>query len=243
MTVLSQQTALIVGVGGLGCPVALALCRAGLGRVLLLDEDDVEETNLHRQILFRSQDVGTSKPEAARRSLLADGASPQQVECISGRLLPDTARDLVKQADIVLEGADNFATKFLAADACALESRAVVHGAAVAWRATVLTSDASGRPCYRCVFEDVPRGAQANCSTAGVMGPVVGIAGALMADRALRLLSGETVGGTVTSFDGLTDVMRTVRVVARPDCALCGSAPRIESILESRYLSDDTCAA
>ena len=159
------------------------------------------------------------------------------------RLLPENARELVRQVDIVLEGADNFATKFLAADAAHLEARPIVHGAAVRWVATAWAVAATGAPCYRCLFEDVPPGAQEGCSEAGVMGPVVGFCGALMADLALRALSGDAAAfGSLYTYDGRRDHLRSVPASPRSACALCGSSPSITDITESRYTAPN-CAA
>jgi len=241
---LQQRSALVVGVGGLGCPAALALAEAGVGRLVLADDDRVELSNLHRQILFDASDVGQDKLEAAERALYRQGARPGSIELVRSRLLPENARELVRSVDVVLEGADNFATKFLCADACFLERRAVVHGAAVRWNATVLTVAETGTPCYRCLFEDLPSGEAApNCAEAGVIGPVVGFAGALMADRALSVLLGErAVFGNIVSYDGKTDRARSVAVGPRRTCALCGADRTIDSIRYDRYTAP-SCAA
>jgi len=238
------MSALVVGVGGLGCPVALALAEAGLGRIVLCDDDLVDATNLHRQILFDETDVGTHKLSAAERALYRRGARPGSIELVHSRYLPDNARELSRSVDIVLEGADNFATKFLCADACFLEQRPVVHGAAVRLRATVLCVAPTGAPCYRCLFEDLPRGAAApNCAEAGVLGPVVGFAGALMADRALSVLLGDqSVFGNLVSFDGKADRVRELSLSARARCALCSAERSISSIDYDRYTAA-SCAA
>jgi adenylyltransferase/sulfurtransferase len=234
---------MVVGVGGLGCPAALALVRAGVGRVVLVDDDVVDASNLHRQILFSDDDIGVDKLDAARRVLLKRGARPAGIELLRTRLLPHNARELVRSVDVVIEGADNFATKFLAADACHLERRPVVHSAAIRWTTTVWAVSANGRPCYRCLFEDVPRGAQQTCDDAGVMGPVVGFGGALAADLALRILAGDAPPyGTLYSYDGKTDRLRPVDIAPRDDCALCGGAPAISEVLEERYITR-ICAA
>jgi adenylyltransferase/sulfurtransferase len=240
---LQHKSALVVGVGGLGCPAALALAEAGVGRILLADDDIVDITNLHRQILFGETDIGTDKLEAAERALYRLGAIPGSIQLVRSRLLPENARELVRSVDVVLEGADNFATKFLCADACFLEQRPVVHGAAVRWQATVLSVAEHGAPCYRCLFEDLPSGdAAPNCAEAGVIGPVVGLAGALMADRALSVLLGDRgVFGTVVSYDGKRDRARAVAVAARAACPLCG-ARTIDSITYARYTAP-SCAA
>ena len=240
---LQHKSALVVGVGGLGCPAALALVEAGVGRIVLCDDDLVDATNLHRQILFSEADVGTDKLSAAERALYRAGARPGSIQLVRSRLLPENARELVAGVDVVLEGADNFATKFLCADACYLEQRAVVHGAAVRLRATVLSVAAQGAPCYRCLFEDLPVGDAPNCAEAGVLGPVVGFAGALMADRALSVLLGDTsLFGTIVSYDAKTDRARELSIAARPECALCGAQRSIQNITYDRYTAA-SCAA
>ncbi len=241
---LAGKSALFVGVGGLGCPAALALTRAGIGRVVLADDDLVDVSNLHRQILYGEDDVGKDKLAAARRTLLRRGGTEQSIELVPTRLLPENARTLVKGVDVVVEGADNFATKFLCADACRLEERPVVHGAAVRWVGTALAVGPRGTPCYRCLFEDVPPGdADERCATAGVMGPVCGLVGALMADLALRVLTSDlSAFGTIHCYDGARDRLRAVDVPARASCPLCGAVPSIADIDESRYLAPN-CAA
>jgi adenylyltransferase/sulfurtransferase len=211
--------------------------------VILADDDVIEASNLHRQILYTDGDVGSPKLEAAARALAAIGG-PSRVEPRPTRLLPETASALVRSADVVIEGADNFATKFLAADACHLEGRPVVHGSAIRWRATVWAVAPDGAPCYRCLFEDLPPAAAGEtCAEAGVVGPVVGLAGALMADLALRILAGDgSAYGQIHTIDGLGDRLRRVPVAARPGCALCGSAPSISDLAESRYVAPP-CAA
>jgi adenylyltransferase/sulfurtransferase len=241
---LSGKSILVVGVGGLGSPAALALAQSGLGRLVLADDDIVEASNLHRQILFRDDDVGMDKLDAAWASLDRVASAATRIELVRSRFLPENARELARSVDLIVEGADNYATKFLAADACSLENRPVVHGSGVRWRATVWAVGSGGSPCYRCLFEDVPVDeAQMNCAEAGVMGPVVGLAGAMMADLALRMLSGdEAAPGLVHTYDGLTDRLRSVAVSARADCPLCGPRRTIFDIDEARYVGR-SCAA
>jgi molybdopterin/thiamine biosynthesis adenylyltransferase len=234
---------LVVGLGGLGCPAATVLSRAEDVELWLCDDDQVELSNLHRQTLFGDADVGKDKLDAAQAALIALGTAPERIKLVRTRLLPDNARQLVSQVDVVLEGADNFATKFLAADAAHLAARPVVHGAAVRFVATAWAVRATGAPCYRCLFEDVPPGAQQGCSEAGVMGPVVGFCGALMAELTLRVLSGDASAfGSLYTYDGQLDRLRQVSAVSRVDCPLCGSAPSITEITRARYTAPN-CAA
>jgi molybdopterin/thiamine biosynthesis adenylyltransferase len=234
----SRARALVIGVGGLGSPVAIALARAGVGTIGLADDDIVERSNLHRQILFGEADVGRDKVEAAASATLAWATGVLNIEMHKTRLLPDNATALVRDYDIVLEGSDNFATKFLAADACMLAGVPVVHGAAVRWHGTVLAVGATGAPCYRCLFEDLPTGDAPNCAEAGVVGPMVGVIGALQADLALALLDGRDVGGTLITFDAKTDRFRRRTIAARAGCHLCGKERRIAFIEPLRYTTE-----
>lgn len=226
---------LVVGIGGLGCPAAIALARAGVGTLGIADDDLVDVSNLHRQILFTDADVGRSKVPAAAAAL-RDLAPDVKIEAHATRLLPPNAVDLVSKYDLVVEGSDNFATKFLAADACAIAKRPIVHAAAVRWHGTALAVSGAGRPCYRCVFEDVPLEDAPNCAEAGVVGPMVGLVAALQADLALSLLGGRDVTGELVTFDGKTLAVRRLRVSRRRGCPLCGDAQVIRDIEARRYV-------
>jgi molybdopterin/thiamine biosynthesis adenylyltransferase/molybdopterin converting factor small subunit len=215
---------LVVGLGGLGCPALLALAHAGVGTLGLCDDDEVDATNLHRQILYGEGDVGMHKVDAAARALTA--IAPRiELRPFRTRLLPTNAAELVRGWDVVLEGADNFATKFLAADACAAAGVPVVHASSVRWVGTALAVGARGRPCYRCLFEDVPEGDAPNCAEAGVMGPVVGLTAAAQVDLALALLGGSAVAGTLVTIDGKSGALRRRTVPPRTDCLLCSEDP------------------
>lgn len=218
---VERSRVLVVGLGGLGCPALLALAHAGIGTLGLCDDDEVDATNLHRQILYRESDVGLHKVDAAARAV-ADVAPSVALRTYRTRLLPATAADIVRGWDVVLEGADNFATKFLAADACAAAGVPVVHASSVRWVGTALAVGARARPCYRCLFEDVPEGDAPNCAEAGVMGPVVGLTAAAQVDLALALLDGASVAGTLVTVDGKSGTLRRRTVPPRPDCPLCG---------------------
>lgn len=233
-----------MGVGGLGCPALLALAESGIGRIVLADDDVVDVSNLHRQILFQDDHVGLDKLDCAWTSLSRVASKETRLELVRSRFLPENARGLARSVDLVVEGADNYATKFLVADACALEHRAVVHGSAVRWHSTVWAVRAGGAPCYRCLFEDMPAtDSQTSCAEAGVMGPVAGLAGAMMADLALRMLSGdESAAGLVHTYNGLSDRLRSVEVSARDGCPLCGPLRTIFDIDEGRY-AGRSCAA
>jgi molybdopterin/thiamine biosynthesis adenylyltransferase len=231
----ARARVLVVGVGGLGCPAAIALARAGVGTIGLCDDDVVERSNLHRQILFDDRDVGTPKVAAAARAL-RERAPGIALRLHDGRLLPRGAVERVREYDVVLEGSDNFATKFLAADACAVAGVPIVHASAVRWVGTALAVAGRGRPCYRCLFEDVPADGAPGCVDAGVMGPVVGLVAAAQVDLALALLDGESrVAGELVTFDGRSETFRRRRIAPRADCALCGDAARPPRIEDRAY--------
>lgn len=229
-------TILLIGAGGIGNPAALALARSGACALRVIDDDEVELTNLHRQILFEDQDVGRPKIDALRDALRLQ-IPTLSIEIISGRFLPETAFDLLRGVDLVLDGCDNFATRFLAADACALASIPVIHAAAIQWRATCFVAGVQGkRPCYRCLFEDLPAGPAPDCGTAGVFGPVCGVSGGVAADAALRWLRGDkSLAGTVASFDGRTGKFRRISVSPRGDCTLCSEHAIIHDLQRGRY--------
>lgn len=237
---MSEQV-LLVGAGGIGAPAAWALGEAGLRELVVIDDDRVELSNLHRQLLYSDEDVGRPKLDAFADAL-ERRFEGMVVSCITARVHPGNVMDLLEGARVVLDATDNFATRFLLADAAHLTGVPIVHAAAVRWRATVMASSGSGRPCYRCLFEDIPSGATIDCATAGVAGPVCGVSGALGADRVLRVLAGDDGAfGHVVSFDGSRDRLRQVAVAPRDDCALCGPRPRIGTIEASRYTSEPLC--
>jgi adenylyltransferase/sulfurtransferase len=226
---------LLVGAGGIGAPAAWALAAAGLRALRVADDDWVELSNLHRQILFGDGDVGRPKLDAFAGAL-RERFPALTVELHRGRALPGTAAALVSGAAVVVDATDNFASRFLLADACALAGVPVVHAAAVRWTATVMAVAAGGRPCYRCLFEEPPAGDAPDCATAGVAGPLCGVAGALAADRALRVVAGDPgVLGSIVTFDGRRDVLREVPVRARRACPLCGDARTLRDLDPERY--------
>lgn len=231
------ERVLLIGAGGIGAPAAIALAAAGVRRLEVADDDRVELSNLHRQILFDDEDVGRPKLDAFADALNRR-APDLQIVLHRTRMLPDTARDLLREPCVVVDATDNFATRFLVADAAHLVGRPVVHAAAVRWQATVMASAPGGRPCYRCLFEDLPTGPAPDCATAGVIGPVCGVAGALAADSCLRILRGDpSAYGAITTYDGRRDRLRRVPVRRRANCELCGGKPSLTDIDERRYVA------
>lgn len=233
---MSAGEVLLVGAGGIGNPAAIALLAAGVRRLCVVDDDVVELSNVHRQVLFSDADVGRSKP-VAFADALRRRCPAVEVRSLAMRLRPSTVLEVVRGSSVVLDATDNFATRFMLADAAAIARVPIVHAAAIRLRCTVFTTGPDARPCYRCLFEDLPEGPAPDCATAGVLGPVCGVAGALAADSVARILAGDlSACGRVVSFDGWRDTLRVTRVRPRPGCPLCGERPTILRLSDDRYL-------
>jgi molybdopterin/thiamine biosynthesis adenylyltransferase len=234
---------LILGAGGLGAPAALALAAAGVTRIGVVDDDRVDASNLHRQVLFTDADLGRPKVTAFTRAL-ARRFPAVAVEPYALRFDVKNALDLVAAYDVILDGTDNFAAKFLANDASVLAGKPLVHGAAVGLGGQLLTVPAHGHPCYRCLFEEPPpSGVGPSCAEAGVLGPVPGVIGALAGVEAARLAKGETPAfvGLLVQYDSRSMSVRTVRFNPNPLCAVCGPEARIRALSAADYPAID-CA-
>lgn len=227
---LQARGVLVVGAGGLSCPLLSVLAQSGVTRITLVDDDRVELSNLQRQTLYDEADVGRLKVEAAREKL-----HPVRVEPVVDRFVPDNALALIRGHELVVEGSDNYATKFLAADAAHLAGVPIVQGGAVRFAGWALASLPRRGPCIRCVFEDVPSGQADTCAAAGVLGPVVGVLGALQGALAVELLrERRAAAGVLWSYDALGTGLRRRRVRPRADCPLCSG--QLRDLSEARYL-------
>jgi adenylyltransferase/sulfurtransferase len=217
--------AVILGVGGLGCPAALALAESGTRLTLrLVDHDRVERSNLARQILFREADCGRPKVEVAAERL----AHLVEVEPAPVRFERATAAALLAGADVLLDGTDDYATRFLANDAAAAAGLPLVHGAALGWRGQIFTA-LPGGACLRCLFEGPPpAGALPTCAEAGVAAPLCGLVGAAMAGEALALLQRRPerlrAASALLWWDGQSGQERLVKVKRDQSCSACGAA-------------------
>jgi len=223
--VLPTARVLLVGAGGLGCPAGTVLARSGIGHITVIDDDTVDASNLHRQVLFSDADVGASKAVVAARRLEEEaGKCGKNLTCVAreNRALPGSAIEIVRDFDVVVEGADNFATKFLLADACAIAKVPLVQAGVVRWVGWAFASVPGQGPCLRCVFEDVPRDQPETCAEAGVVGPVVGVMGALQAALAIRILRGDpSAPGELWSYRALPGELRRRKLGSNPSCPLC----------------------
>ncbi|MDF2445074.1 MAG: moeB [Moraxellaceae bacterium] len=221
---LKRARVMVVGLGGIGCPVALYLAAAGVGELLLVDFDTVDASNLQRQVLFCAADIGRLKTAVAAERLRLQNPHVRIRE--SGVLLsPDNAAELVASVDLVVDGCDNFATRDLVNSACVAGGRPLVSAAAIGFSAQLAVFDARrpDSPCYRCLYPDVDEAAAA-CAESGVLAPVVGVAGTLAATEALKLLTGvgQPLVGRLWLWEAANMAMRTLVVPRDAACAVCG---------------------
>ncbi len=221
---LSVKSALVVGAGGLGCPAAVGLAAAGVRYITLVDDDTIDPTNLSRQMLFGDHEVGQAKSVAAAAALRLRWPSttinPRQ-ERLSRTA---STRELIAAHDVVLDGTDNFPTRFLLSDLCVAEGVPLVHGAALRWLGQLLTILPGRSACLRCVFEgEPPAGAAPTCAEAGVISPLVGIVGAWMASEALEILHERPPrsAGRMRVLDAWRGRERWAEVGRDPACIAC----------------------
>jgi molybdopterin/thiamine biosynthesis adenylyltransferase/rhodanese-related sulfurtransferase len=229
---LRKARVLCVGAGGLGGPALSYLVAAGVGTVALVDDDVVDESNLQRQLLFSTRDIGRSKAEAAAERLRA--LNPHvAVEPYRIRFKAANARDLVRAYDCVIDGSDEFATRYLVNDASVLERKTNVFASISRFQAQVTLFSGAGKPCYRCLFPVAPApGAVPSCGEGGVLGAVAGLAGAWQATEVLKCLLGigESLSGRLLLIDALGVTHRELSLQRDPDCPLCGDSPTIVDV-------------
>jgi molybdopterin/thiamine biosynthesis adenylyltransferase len=221
---LKAAKVLIVGAGGLGAPAALYLAAAGVGALTLVDPDTVALSNLQRQVLYTTADEGRMKVEAAAERLSA--LNPHtHVTPLAERLTEANARAAVAGQDLVLDGTDDFATRFAVNAACVAERVTLVSGAIGRWTGQVGVF--AGRPCYRCFVPETPPDAEI-CAAVGVIGALAGVVGSMMALEAIKRLTGagEPLTGRLFLYDALAAETRTVRIGADPECPVCGTRGR-----------------
>ncbi|HVP71742.1 MAG TPA: molybdopterin-synthase adenylyltransferase MoeB [Gemmatimonadaceae bacterium] len=222
---LKAARVLLVGGGGLGSPAALYLAAAGIGTIGLVEFDAVSESNLQRQVLYGTADVGRPKLEAARERI-ADLNPLVQLEAHAARLSAQNALDIVRAYDVVLDGTDNFPTRYLVNDACVLTRRPYVYGSVFRFEGQASVFGAPDGPCYRCLFpEPPPPGAVPDCEEGGVLGVLPGLIGVIQATEVLKLVlgAGEALIGRLLLVDALRMQFRTLRLERDPECPACGT--------------------
>ncbi len=233
---LNAARALVVGAGGLGSPALQYLAAAGVGRIGVVDDDVVDETNLQRQTIFASADVGRKKADVAAERLHALNPAIA-LDVLALRFDASNARELVRLYDVVLDCTDRFPTRYLINDACVLEGKPDVYGSIFRFDGQVSVFHQTG-PCYRCLYpEPPPAESRPTCAEGGVLGALAGIVGSWQASEALKTLlgAGETLRGRLMLVDALYARVREVRFDRDPGCAVCGDAATIVDILTETY--------
>jgi molybdopterin/thiamine biosynthesis adenylyltransferase len=230
---LLASRVLIIGAGGLGSPAALYLAAAGVGTLGLLDGDQVDVTNLQRQILHHTPDIGRRKVDSAREKLRAINPDVT-VRTYDVWARADNIRDIIKEYDFVVDGTDNFPAKFLINDACYFERIPFSHAGILQFEGQLMTVLPGQTACYRCVFRSPPAHTAPSCGQAGVLGVLPGVIGSLQATEAIKHLLG--MGGLLTDslliYSALTTDFRKVHVPRRPECPLCGPQATITSMVD-----------
>jgi len=231
---LKAGRVLIVGVGGLGSPAALYLAAAGVGTIGLVDFDDVELNNLHRQILHGTPDIGRPKLASASERIAA--INPEvDVRLHEGRLTSTNALDVLSGYDVVLDGTDNFATRYLINDACVLLGKPNAYGAIFRFEGQASVFAAADGPCYRCLYpEPPPPGLVPSCAEAGVLGVLPAIIGTIQATEVIKLLVGigESLVGRLLVYDALRLRFQELALRKDPDCPVCGTRPTIRELID-----------
>ncbi|MDW7673609.1 MAG: molybdopterin-synthase adenylyltransferase MoeB [Bacillota bacterium] len=231
---LKEAKVLMIGAGGLGSPVALYLAAAGVGTLGIVDMDVVDLSNLQRQVLHTTADVGRPKVESAKETLTAINPGIM-VNAYRDRLGPDNVMELIKQYDIIVDGVDNFPTRFLLNDACVMAQKPLVEAGILRWDGMVMTIKPGEGPCYRCVFpEPPPPGSVPTCQEAGVIGAIAGVMGVLQATEVIKLILGvgQNLTGRLLTFDALQGKFREVKIKRNHKCAVCGDDPIITELTE-----------
>jgi adenylyltransferase/sulfurtransferase len=231
---LKAAKVLCIGTGGLGAPLGLYLAAAGVGRIGLVDFDKVDVTNLQRQILFDNTDVGRLKIEAASDRLR--GMNPDiQIDTLEAQLTSANALEILREYDIIVDGTDNFPTRYLVNDACILLGKPNVYGSIFRFEGQVTVFGYPGGPCYRCLYpEPPPPGLVPSCAEGGVLGVLPGIVGAIQAAETLKLIigKGEPLIGRLLLFDALAMRFRELKLKKNPECPVCGAQPTVTKLID-----------
>jgi adenylyltransferase/sulfurtransferase len=231
---LKASSVLIVGVGGLGTPSAMYLAAAGVGRIGIVDFDVVEKSNLHRQVLYSEKDIGRSKAEVARERLIQINPNID-IELHKVRLDSSNALSILKDYDVILDGTDNFPTRYLVNDACVLLGKPNVYASIYRFEGQASVFFAKKGPCYRCLYhEPPPPGAVPSCAEGGVLGVLPGIMGSIQAAEAIDLVLGKGTPliGRLMLFDALDMKFKEVKLRKDPNCSVCGANPTVTKLID-----------
>ncbi len=222
---MKQSRVLVIGAGGLGAPALQYLAAAGVGTIGVIDDDEVENANLQRQVIHRDADIGTPKVFSAQRAMQAQNPNVTVLP-YHRRLTNEIAAELFADFDLVLDGTDNFETRYLANRAAAALGKPLISGALSQWEGQLSVFDpANGAPCYQCIFPQAPApGLAPSCAEAGVIGPLPGVVGSMMAVEAIKLITGagQALRGEMLIYDALYGESRKITLSRRADCPVCG---------------------
>ncbi|MFQ5863197.1 MAG: molybdopterin-synthase adenylyltransferase MoeB [Candidatus Brocadiales bacterium] len=224
----------LVGAGGLGSPAALYLAAAGVGKLGIVDNDDVDHSNLQRQILHSSKDVGYPKALSAKATLEAINPDVEVIPYMQ-RLTAENIMDIIKGYDVILDGSDNFPTRYLVNDACVMLGKPLSHGSIFKFEGQVTTIVPGETACYRCLFETPPPADMVpSCQEAGVLGVLPGVIGTIQATEVIKLLlgKGELLKGQLLLYNALTSEFSKVRIRRNPKCPVCGDKPTIKELID-----------
>ncbi len=232
---LLNAKVLIIGAGGLGAPAALYLAAAGVGTIGIADADEVDLSNLQRQVIHTTADIGKPKVESARETM--EAINPDvKVVTYHEFIASDNILDLIRDYDFILDGTDNFPAKFLINDACVMAKKAFCHAGIIRFKGQLMTYVPGQGPCYRCVFKNPPpKDAVPTCKQAGVIGAMAGVIGCLQAMEAIKYLTGagELLTGKLLTYDALTNSFHTIKLPGRvPGCPVCGDHPTITELID-----------
>ena len=231
---LKASSALLIGAGGLGSPLALYLAAAGVGRIGIVEFDKIDETNLQRQILYGTSQVGQSKLQRAQERL-ADLNPAITIEPFEEPLTSANALELFERYDVVADGTDNFPTRYLVNDACVLTGKPNVYGSIFRFEGQISVFNYQGGPCYRCLYsEPPPPGLVPSCAEGGVLGVLPGVVGALQATEAIKVLLGlgEVAAGRLVIYDALKLSFRQLKLRRNPHCVVCGERPTVTELID-----------
>ncbi len=231
---LLESSVLLIGAGGLGCPLALYLAAAGVGRIGLVDDDVVDVSNLQRQILYRTSDVGRLKVEAAAERI--EALNPDvRVDQFALRLDSSNALEIFADYDVIVDGTDNFPTRYLSNDACVLLGKPNVYGSIYRFEGQASVFDAKQGPCYRCLYpEPPPPGAVPSCEEGGVLGVLPGMVAIIQATETVKLLTGvgRSLAGRLLAYDALAMEWNEFRLKKDPECPVCGPDPTVTELID-----------
>ncbi len=231
---IKQGKVLVVGAGGLGSPALMYLAAAGIGAIGIVDFDNVDETNLQRQIIHSTKEIGNKKTESAKIAI--SSINPNiKVEAYNEKLTSKNALEIIKKYEVIIDGSDNFPTRYLLNDACVLSKKPLVYGSIFRFEGHASVFNHDDGPCYRCLFPNPPpKDAVPTCAQAGVLGVLPGIIGTIQATEAIKLILGigETLSGRLLIYDALSMAFKDLKLGKNKNCPVCGESPRITELID-----------